>query len=581
MTQHKWKLDKKLTAMMVEDFIFDPILAAKVILRIKVPPHEELRILWMWTTYYTNDDSGFSTGKSFTHAIVSALRSILFPRRVSGILSKTFAQGQLIFKNFDNWYGSSPIFRFCVKHSQGKERLVHSSHAYQAFFRGGSEIRVLPPSFMQDAERLRSERWNDGYFDEWTTFGKFEAFNKTIIGRVTKDNQFPDCPIRQNHIHLSSTPGFKHQPAYQIVKRIDGNIASGNPDYGRFSCNYRHVPATEEWRWLVNRKVIFTMQTSLPAGIVKSEIDGTWQDDSMSFYSVKNINETRFGDVITSRVGYQDDAFLAGVDVARGGSDASRQEGDDFSISVYRMSTGADIPHHCLTVRYNNVTADQMAGIVQSWNMVFSFALIVYDPGGGGLFVRDSLRKPLLMIGTEMKNVVPILEIGDNSGMVGMFTLSAFKRSSYFIDRMWGKMSSDSVLLNRAHSLFAAAIADKKVILGREWNGWEDVGKDWDADAKRDFLNRNTNLSIGERIKAEMDLAVSQLCLVDVERDENSMPISDSYGMYKFLSKEKKDSAYSLFYGYIACMIYANVLNFGMSVTGAGGSKTAISVSVI
>lgn len=65
--------------MMVEDFIFDPILAAKVILRIKVPPHEELRIIWMWTTYYTNDDSGFSTGKSFTHAIISALRSILFP----------------------------------------------------------------------------------------------------------------------------------------------------------------------------------------------------------------------------------------------------------------------------------------------------------------------------------------------------------------------------------------------------------------------------------------------------------------------------------------------------------------------
>lgn len=136
---------------------------------------------------------------------------------------------------------------------------------------------------MQDAERLRSERWNDGYFDEWTTFGKFEAFNKTIIGRVTKDNQFPDCPIRQNHIHLSSTPGFKHQPAYQIVKRIDGNIASGNQDYGRFSCNYRHIPVNEEWRWLVNRKVIFTMQTSLPQGIVKSEIDGFWQDDSMSF----------------------------------------------------------------------------------------------------------------------------------------------------------------------------------------------------------------------------------------------------------------------------------------------------------
>lgn len=581
MARHAWKLDKKLTAMMVEDFIFDPILAAKVILRIKVPPHEELRILWMWTTYYTNDDSGFSTGKSFTHAIISGLRSILFPRRVSGILSKTFAQGQLIFKNFDNWYGSSPIFRFCIKHSQGKERLVHSQTAFQAFFRGGSEVRVLPPSFMQDAERLRSERWNDGYFDEWTTFGRFEAFNKTIIGRVTKDNQFPDCPIRQNHIHLSSTPGFKHQPAYQIVKRIDANVASGNPDYGRFSCNYRHVPTTEEWRWLVNRKVIFTMQSSLPQGIVKSEIDGFWQDDSMSFYSAKNISETRFGDVVTSRDAYPEDAFIAGVDVARGGSDASRQNGDDFSLSVYRIRSANEAAHHCLTVRYNNVTADQMAGIVQHWNKIFRFAVIVYDPGGGGLFVRDSLRKTSLVIGTELQNVFPLLEIGDNSGSIGDYILSAFKRNSYFIERMWGKMASDSVMLNRAHAMFASAIDDRKVILGREWNGWENVGKDWDADAKRDFLNRNVNLSADEKIKAEMDLAISQLCLVDVERDENSVPMTDSYGMYKFLSKSKKDSAYSLFYGFVGVLIYSNVLNFGVSAIGGGNSKTAISVSEI
>jgi hypothetical protein len=323
------------------------------------------------------------------------------------------------------------------------------------------------------------------------------------------------------------------------------------------------------------------MQTSLPQGIVKSEIDGFWQDDSMSFYSAKNISETRFGDIITSRAGYPEDAFVCGVDVARGGSDATRQNGDDFALSVYRIYSPNEAAHHCLTVRYNGVTADQMAGIVQSWNKIFRFAVIVYDPGGGGLFVRDALRKTVLPIGTEIQTVFPLLEIGDNSGAMGDYTLSAFKRNSYYVERMWGKMASDSVMLNRGHALFAASIDDKKIILGREWNGWEDVGKEWDADAKREFLNRNLNLSAEEKIKAEMDLAIAQLCLVDVERDENGVPITDSYGMYKFLSKSKKDSAYSLFYGFVGVLIYTNVLNFGMNAIGGGSSKTAISVSDI
>src|SRR5574338_756429 len=258
--QHKWRLDRKITAMMVEDMLFDPILAAKVLLGVQLPPHEELRILKMWSTYYTQDDSGFSTGKSWTFALVAALRSILMPGRVSGIISKTFAQGKLIFANFDRWYDHNPIFRSCVKHVGGKKRLVHGGEAYVAEFRGGSAIRVLPPNFLQDAERLRSERWNDAYLDEWTTYGNYQALNSTIIGRVTNVNYYKTCPVRQNHIHLASTPNFHHHPAYKIVKRVDRQIARGNKNYGRFTCNWRHVPSTDKWDFLISENIIFHMQ---------------------------------------------------------------------------------------------------------------------------------------------------------------------------------------------------------------------------------------------------------------------------------------------------------------------------------
>src|SRR6185295_7460698 len=212
--QNGWSYDRRVTAMMVEDMLFNPMLACKVLLGVLLPPHEELRILQMWTNYLTLDDSGFSTGKSFTYAVVAALRSILLSQRISGILSGTFRQGKLIFQNFDRWHSMSKIFRGCVKTGKsGGPRLVHGAEVWEAHFRGGSSIRVLPPNFLQNSERLRSERWNDGYFDEWTTFGNFRAFNQTIIGRVTAVNEYPDCPVRQNHIHLSSTPNFTHHPA--------------------------------------------------------------------------------------------------------------------------------------------------------------------------------------------------------------------------------------------------------------------------------------------------------------------------------------------------------------------------------
>lgn len=563
-TQNKKKLDlihkdRKLTATMIEDFIYNPILAAKVILNIKVPPHEELRLMWMWTHYYTSDDSGFSTGKTFTHSVISALRCILFPGRTVGILSKTYAQGKLIFSNFDKWYDLNPIFKWCVKHKGGKAQLIHGSDAHRAIFNGGSEARVLPPNFMQDAERIRSERWNDGHFDEWTTFHNFTAFNKTIIGRVTKENQYPDCPVRQNHIHLSSTPNFIHHPSYKQVARIQRLIDAGDRDHSRFSCNYRHIPDTKEHRWLVNRKVIFTMQTTLPKGIRRTEVDGVWEKDSLSYYSV---NVPRYSYKVYSVNFSKKPVMLysAGYDVARGKSKDSSS--DDFALSVFEFNSNFNEPPRLmLTVRKNNITSEGMAGIIHAFHIIFGFSIITYDPGGGGLFVKDELRKDIIPIDGKVSRVYPILEIDDVSGTIGDHILIPMKRGHVYSDQRWGKMRSDSIFVNTIHREFKSAIENGNVHFPEAWTGWENEGSDWDIGAKRAWLNRNASLSIEQKNRAEMDLALSQLILVDVERNhDTNEPLLDSFGMYKFGSKGKKDSAYSLLYSYTGYDLLKNRL---------------------
>jgi hypothetical protein len=555
--------DKHVTAMMVEDMLFDPILGAKVLLGLaKIPPHEELRILTMWTTYCTLDDSGFSTGKSFTYAIVAALRSLLISGRIGGILSGTFRQGQLIFRNFDRWYTTSKIFRHCVKVVGGKPRLVHGSSAWEAFFRGGSTIRVLPPNFLQDSERLRSERWHDGYFDEWTTFGNFKAFTSTIIGRVTALNEFSDCPVRRNHVHLASTPNFRHHPSYRIVKKIQANIDRKNPDYRRLTFNYRHIPKTDKYKSFIDRKVIFMMQTMNPKGVVASEVDGNWTDDSLSYYSSslvekQDLRKARY--ILTARKN-PDDIFLCAFDMARGRAGSKRNKGgDDFALSVIRIPRGKYKPELCFAIRKNNIEAAQAAAIVQEYHQRFQFSYILYDPNGGGMFVRDELRRPEQLIRNQTVSVYPLIEMDDNTGTMGEMILVAFRRSSFHIDRLWGKMRSDSVLVNRVHQNMRDMLENNAIAFPTEWNGWHEMGclgVRRELDQMRDALNQATGLTELDAAHATVDLAIRQLISVDVERDENNDPLLDKFGMYKFLSKEKKDLAYSLIYAAMLVQVW-------------------------
>jgi len=572
-----YKYDRRVTCAMVEDLLFDPVMAAKVLLGIQIPPHQELRILQAWTTHWTLDDSGFSTGKSFTYAVLSALRSILIAGRIGGILSGTFRQGKLIFAYYDRWAAISKIFRNCVKTQNGKLRLVHGQEVHEAHFRGTSTVRVLPPNFMQDSERIRSERWHDGYFDEWITFGNFKAFNKTIVARVTAVNHFDDCPVRQNHLHLSSTPDFVHHPAYRIVKQVQNNINAGNTNYGRFTSNYRHVPKTPKWQHLVNRKIIFSMQSMNPKGVVESEVDGLWTTDSLSYYSSAILDDLqlRQGIHIRIRRTHKDDTYIAAFDSARGQEGMKQAQGDDFSLSVLRIPFGETRAEFCFAVRRNNITAAQAAAIIHIYHQAFHFTLLGYDPGGGGMFVRDELRKTELEIMGKVEAVYPIVEMGDTSGTVGDVILVPIRRSTFQIAQLWGKMASDSVLVNRIHKNMRNVMETHQLVVPPEWPGWEKIGmtsRRLEIDQMRVMLEQAAGTSELERAWAETDLAMRQLILVDVERNDNGEPILDSHGMYKFKSKQKKDAAYSLIYAVLLKAAWDNLIAMGL-VDGAGQAE--------
>lgn len=555
---HRMGLNLEELARMTEDLMFDPILAAELILGYTIPPHQVLRILKLWSAYFVIDDSGFSMGKTTTAAIVCALRSILFPNRKSLIISGTFRQSQLIFVNFDKWYrNKNTFFHHCVDTNMGKPRITHGTSVWEIYFKGGSLARALPPNFSDDSTGLRGERGNDGYFDEFTKFD-MSSFTKTIIGRITEVNDHQDCPIRQNHIAAFSTPGYFSDPAYAFFEKIEQQVKKGNKNYAIFTCNYRHVPRRPKWKKFVDLKNIHTMQSTNPPGVVKSEVDGLWQKDSLSFYSAIEVNACRsLTDTLMQTRKDRRDVYVCGFDSARGGADDSKT-GDDFSATVFR------IPHddqmraqHVYTIRKNKIKSSEMALIIYNLHKVFNFDKIVFDPNGGGLFVADDLGKEKISVdGIDYELDMPLINHDDRRVISGIRCLIPFRRNDEYIEQIFKKSESDSILLNKVHTRLSGYISNRRIILAAEWNNWQNSGGKSNLKMKREWLNKMSGrMESSECIRAEMDLAVDQLISVDIMRNKEGTPFLDKWKMFKFWSSNKKDSAYGLLYAFCGTLI--------------------------
>ena len=552
-----WKYQRRVTSMMVEDMLFNPILAVKVLLGEKVPPHMELRLMSVWSAYMTSDDSGISTGKTMTHAMVSAIRSIIMPDRVSGIISATFKQSQLIFEYYDKWYNSSKIFKNQIVHKKGNARLVHGNNLWLAEFTNGSSIRALPPSVSKNSENLRSERWNDLYLDEWTTFGSLSVITKTMIGRVTRPNGgYDDCPVRKNHIHLASTPFFTYHPSYSIIKSINKKIKSGDRSRKRFSCNFTHIPRSEKWSWLVPIETVKTVIDMNPIGVVRSEVGGKWQKGSLSYHDSKDVEDCRSksqsclefpGDKKSSGI------YLFAWDTNAGtseGKDVNR--GDDFGLTVMSCDSSFENLKHRSSFRGSGKSLSEINNIIYFCNKTYGPSFGVYDPGGGGTFVKNELKKGEWDFeGKSFVEKRPLGEVMRGDSALSTNILTPFGRSSPLIKMAWGSFSSESALPNLMNNKARSMMESREVELAPEWSGWDSIIENkGDVSEMREFMNSvgYNQISYKKRIMAESDIAVRQLMMVDVERDQAGKPKVNKGGFYTFASKEKKDAAYGMLY---------------------------------
>lgn len=284
-------MSRWITATMVDDFLHDPVLAAKVLLGYTSPPHMELRLWGMWTRQFFMDYSGSGAAKSLCVAITLALRIMLMEGRTEGLLSNSFRQGKIVARYFDEWYETSPYFRNEMRtNHRGSFDAHHGSDAWEFRARTGSIIRVIPPGWDREGKGGFSEDWTDVCFDEFSRYGSFDALRDVYFGRVRKpppsQYDFRD-PIFCNHFAFTGTAGYTFQPIYALVEQFLRERAAGNPKYEVQSWNYTHIP--EEFDRLRSLAANELRLGSMRKDEVEREVLGHWVADSTGFYSAQQI----------------------------------------------------------------------------------------------------------------------------------------------------------------------------------------------------------------------------------------------------------------------------------------------------
>lgn len=584
--------EDRLTACMVDDFIHDPVLAVRVIFGDRIPPlspHQEARLWGMWLSTWMIDSSGFGTGKTRDLALFATLQALLFRNRTVGLISVSFRQVKEIFRYCETWAKNVPLIRSELSRTAlNTLQIVHGQEAVEIDFRNESSIRGVPPDIMGQSERVKSESWTCGCFDEWTAYGHTPGFGKFLVGRVRKP--IPECypiedPLFGQHFVFTGTAKDSEHPCHERVKVYRTQIAQKDSRYELQSWNFEHVPDRLPRFKKALEQPVREMILNLPYAEVEQEVYGRWTADKSHFYSLADLTRCR---VPHCKIMLEDadQAYIrvAGADVARGGMQfknmgAKRSSGDDCSMMTWRFrADGTGKPQLIHGLRETSLQAGQYSFRIHVQNSRFGYYRICMDPQGGGSFVRDELRKPVQTDGREEFRAVPIIRADDYllRGVGNPILVFANRGEPYFAECEI-QFSCESEFVNRIHAVLRAAVQRGDVEFPEPWGGWP---AGMDADRQREWLNQHQELPEDDRAAAEVDLAILQLASVSRETDRNGNIILDQHGQSKFSSKFKKDSAYSCAYGYFMYHCWREVMNHAKHKLAGKGAIVAGSFEV-
>jgi hypothetical protein len=218
--------------------------------------------------------------------------------RVEGIVSGGFRQGKLIFDYFDRWAKSKPFFRSQLDRNRlGEVCITHGNEVYEAKFRSGCVIRMIPPSWGTEGATAYSEDWTDGYFDEWSNCSDLQTLDRVFVGRVRRPipEEYDNAnPIFGHHFFFGGQAGYTYQAPYAKIEQFRNARALGGDrerrEYGLQSWSYKDIPP--RYDRLIPWSSIRLQMGAMREDEVKTKLLGLWVSDSVSYYPARDIAQT-------------------------------------------------------------------------------------------------------------------------------------------------------------------------------------------------------------------------------------------------------------------------------------------------
>lgn len=543
-------------------------MAAEVLMRAELDTFQRYRLRLFWSTQFTVDSSGVSTGKTAVIFYYLQLRCMLLPNHVAAIYYPNWAVGQ---EEFWPYFGKtverSEIFREQLRPHDNKITGLHGSSAWQMFYKNGSKLTMPAGSFMQDANTQGSRRFHTMVVDEWTQAEVMgEGIGKQLVARTTMAgfNQFH--PVWGNHVKFLGHAETPLHPGYRNrMLPYQRAILDGSRNHALISFNYRDW--TEKFaRKFLQRAIIAEEKSTLSEDHFRRKWLGIWSRDGQTYYPQTIL--LRACTLLIRPVfrrEFSEEHNILGVDVAPGQSINADycafmncrilELGERSQLRPTYIHPVAGIPFHLsftFAHMMRNVSSGDASGFIHLLHRIFSYSQIILDPGGGGLWIYKDLKLKTQKIHNAETQVIPLCTQDEPLQSDKQAIIAFFKRGAELNPLFQSQfLVSDDGFLDAAHRRF------------RE--GWEGQQFLWPQMTANRAPAEVRGFNDAERwAQRYLDIAIEQLTHVRQAIRSDGTPDLTSRGFARFQSPRKKDLAYSAFYAFIGAVLWMHKRALGL-----------------
>ncbi len=289
----------RLSQMMWEDFLWDPCIAAKVIMGLEFDAFQQNRLRYMWFMKELEDHSSFSTGKTLVNFCFCNLRCILIPDHECAVYYPTFENGKKAFwPEFDRAKKRSEFFRAQLGRmdelgEKSGGQIVRGGSGYSAFYKNGNTLYMPAPGHKGDGETQASLRFNTIIFDEWPNIdGLGQSINKQLKDRATRQCFNQHHPIWGNKTIFTAPPRSKMHPSHRRHADMLKEARSGSPDVAVITYSFKDLSNLKSARgksYAAEYRMLSQIKSKLRSNEERPTAIGIWEACGKGWYSEASV----------------------------------------------------------------------------------------------------------------------------------------------------------------------------------------------------------------------------------------------------------------------------------------------------